>query len=220
MAMADAKVNHNFEESYVGVQQMLVTNTLGRILEHLEIVALGGYVGEVMEFDDIAISGTGMINIDPNRRVYTSQINITDTFTVGGVVHFLTGGSAAAGEIRSTPETDSVPLGICTDINAAVAIEFKPFQQLAGGVNDLKVSVYEVDADASTAIVVTGLVPIGARIIDVIVECTATVTSATLQLQSNNVSPVNITAALVCAVDNTIVRAAILTNNVVDADGL
>ena len=220
MAMADAKVNFNFTESYVGAKQRLVTNNLGRVASHLELVILGGYFGEVKEFDDIANGATGYINTNSDRRIYTDQINITDTFTVGGVVHLISHATLATSVLRSTPEADSIPVGICTKINAGEAIEFIPFAQNSGGVHDMKSSTYVMDSDHSTLVVVTGLVPLGARIYDVIVESLATVTSATMQLRSNNASPVNITAALVIAVDNAIVRAATLTNNVVDSDGL
>ena len=220
MAMVDAKVNFNFEESFVEVDKVLVTNNLGRTAIHLELVALDGYFGEVRDFDGILDGETGYININPRREVRTTQINISDTFVVGGIVHLISDGSLVTSVLRSTPETDAVPVGICAFVNAGVAIGFVPFAQRSGGVNDMKVSVYEVDSDHSTLVVVTGLVPLGARIYDVIVECTVTNALGTLQLRSNNASPVAITAALVCAVDNVVSRQAILTNNVVDADGL
>jgi len=220
MAMVDAKVNCNFEESYVNVNHILVTNGSGRDWSHLELVVVAGLIGEVRDFDGIDNGDTGYINIDPDRIIGTTQINITDTFVVGQVVYLKTSAVVANDKIRSTPEVDTVPIGICTYEDSGTSIAYKPFTQRSGGVNDMKVSTYVMDSDHSTLVVVTGLVPLGARIYDVIVESLATVTSATMQLRSNNASPVDITAALVIATDNAIVRAAILTNNVVDSDGL
>ncbi len=216
--MTEAKVNYNFEESYVHVQQVKITNNLGRTVLHKELVTFDGFTGEVLGMDGILNGATGFINIYPFRHIGTTQINVTDTFVVGQVVHLTTHATIASSVIRATPEVDTVPLGICTVEDSGTSITFMPFVQNSGGANDLKVSVYNVDSDASTAIVVTGLVPLGAKIVDVIVECTATVGSGTLQLQST--APVNITAALVCATDNVVIRQAILTNDVVDADGL
>lgn len=217
--MTNAKPNYNFEESYVNQKQVLVTNNLGRTAEHLELVFLSGYFGEVREFDDIANAATGMININDERQVFTTQIETTDTFVVGQVVYFEPGGSSAAGKLRATPEPTAIAVGIVTQVSAGVAVEFKPFKQ-RGEVNGLNMAVYEVEADASTPIVITGLVPIGAKIVDVMVEATATSGSGTLQLKSNAGTPAAITSAITCAVDNAVSRTTSLTNDVVDSDGL
>lgn len=218
--MVDAKVNYNFEESSVDINQVKVTNNLGRVAQHLELVILDGYFGEVREMDGIADGATGYININPNRKIGTTQVNITDTFVLGGVVYLVSHTTVATSVLRAAYVADAIPVGICTKVNNGVSVEFMPFVQRSGGVNDMKCSVYEVDSDHSTLVVVTGLVPLGARIYDVIVECTASNTAGTLQLRSNNATPVDITAALTCAVDNVVTRQAILTNNIVDADGL
>ena len=220
MAMTDAKVNFNFEVTEVDVHQVLVTNNLGRVISHLELVYLDGYFGEVAEFDDIADGATGMINIDPNRQIATTQINITDTFVFKGIVWLVSHGVLATSVLRDAYVADAIPVGICTKVNNGTSVEFRPFVQRSGGGNDMKFSVYNMDSDHSTLVVVTGLVPLGARIMDVWVESTATVSSATMQLRSNNAAPVDITAALVIATDNVVIRQAILTNNIVDADGL
>ena len=220
MAMADAKVNYNFEEKLLSQDQVLVTNNLGRIAEHLELVSLDGYFGEVREFDDIANGATGMISINAERTINTTQCNLTDTFVLGGLVYFVSGGAGAAGALRAGYITGGTAVGICTVVNNGVSVGFKPYVQRVSGNNVGNISEYDVVADATGGVVITGLVPLGARIYDVTVECKATNGSGTLQLQSNNATPVDITAALVCAVDNVVIRQAILTNNVVDGDGL
>lgn len=220
MAMVDAKVNFNFEEREVDINQILVTNNLGRVVSHLELVYLDGHFGEVAEFDDIADGATGMINLNPNRRIGTTQINITDTFVLGGVVWLVCHGTLATSVLRDAYVAEAIPVGICTKVNNGTSVEFRPFVQRSGGGNDIKCSIYEVDADRTTPVVVTGLVPFGARILDVTVECTVSESGGTMQLRSNAGSPADITAALTCAVINVIDRQAILTNSIVDADGL
>lgn len=220
--MTEATVNNNFEESYVNVKEVLVTNNLGRAVEHLEIVALDGYVGEVREFDGIADTASGMINVNPDRKIYTTQIETTDTFVVGGVVYFVSGGSAAAGKLRSGYVADGIPVGVCTEVQAGTAIEFKPFVQQAGAADGIKAAEYVVDATAASGIVITDVVqiPVGARIVDVIVKCTATNSSGTLQLTDNAGTPGVITDAIACATTKAVDRAASLENDVVTADGL
>jgi len=220
MAMVDAKVNFNFEEVEVDKNQVLVTNNLGRTAVHKELVYLDGYIGEVTDFDGIVNGETGYINIDPNRKIGTTQINVTDTFVLGGVVHLVSHATVATSVLRDAAVADSVPVGICTKVNNGVSVEFLPFVQRAGGGQTMKFSVYHMDSDHSTLVPVTGLVPLGAKIYDVFVEATVTSGSGTMQLRSNAGSPADITAAIICAVDNVVTRQAILTNDIVDADGL
>jgi len=216
--MTEAKVNFNFEESYISDKQVKVTNNLGRTAEHLEFVWLDGYFGEVREFDDIANAASGVININNFRRVWTTQIETTDTFTVNGIVYFVPGGAAAAGKLRAGYQADGIPVGICTEINAGVAIEFRPFPQKLAGGDSLNSAEYVVDSDASAGIDITGLIPVGARIVDIIVKATAASAGGTLQL--TDTTPAAISNAIVCAVNTTITRAGTLTNEVVDGDGL
>jgi len=220
MAMVDAKVNYNFEESEVDINQVKVTNNLGRTISHLELVALDGYFGEVVEFDDIADGATGLLNIDSNRKISTTQINITDTFVVNGIVWLVSQGTLATDVLRDAYVADAVPVGRCTKVNNGTSVEFMPFAQRTGGVNDIKASVYEIDSDASSAIVLTGLVPLGAKIVDVMVECKAAKTSGVVTLKSNAGTPLAITSAMICAVDNALARTTLLTNDIVDANGL
>ncbi len=226
--MTDAKVNFNFEESLLGVKQVKVQNTLGRKVAHLEFVWLGGYFGEVREFDGIdkgatatpLVGASGLINIDYNREVRTNQIKDDDDFELGGIVYFVPGGDSAAGLLRAGYVKHGVAVGICTFINEGVAIGFRPFAQQIGGGYALNVSEYTVDSALTLPHVITGLIPVGAQIVDVRVKCTASVTSGTLQLKSNATTPANITDAIICAVDKAVTRAGTLENDVVTEDGL
>lgn len=126
--MTEAKVNFNFEEAKVGQKQVAVTNTYARTLIHLELVLLNGYFGEVRDFDGIAASADGVINIDSDREIGTSQINTSDTFVVGNPVYFLPA-TTVAGKLRSASATGNAPVGIVTSINNGVSVTFKPFAQ-------------------------------------------------------------------------------------------
>jgi len=228
--MTDKKVNFNFEESYLGEKQIVVTNNLGRTVKHLELVSLDGYFGECREFDGIVTTAKGLINIDSDREIRTNQINTDDTFTLGSVVYFVPGGSSAAGVLRAQTEATAIAVGICTFINAGVAIGFRPFVQRLSEPNivdvvynsdAVKVTTVVVDDDATTAIDISDKIPIGARIIDVIVKATATAAAAgTLTLRSAAAAPANISGAIDCDTDKEINRAAALENDIVDDDGL
>ena len=130
--MTEAKVNFNFEEAKLGQTQVIVNNDLGRAVDHLELVLLNAYFGEVREFDGIADSADGVINIDSDREIGTDQINTGDTFVVGDVVFFEPGGSSAAGTLRSTTGTGNAPVGVLTDVSAGVSVTFRPFVQRTG----------------------------------------------------------------------------------------
>ena len=127
--MTEAKVNYNFEEAVVSNKQVTVTNNLGRAVEHLELVLLNGYFGEVRDFDGIADSAIGHINIDSDREIGTTQIDTGDTFNVGDPIYFEPGGSTVAGKLRAASATGNAAVGIITKVNAGVAITFKPFVQ-------------------------------------------------------------------------------------------
>ncbi len=128
MAMTEAKVNYNFEEAKVGEKQVAVTNSNSVTVEHLELVLLNGYFGEVREFDGIAAGASGMINIDSDREIGTTQIDASSTFTVGGVVYFEPS-TSAAGKLYATSITGRAPVGIATKVNNGVSVTFKPFVQ-------------------------------------------------------------------------------------------
>lgn len=130
--MTEAKVNYNFEEAEVDVTQIEVENDLGRAVEHLELVYLGGYFGEVRAFDGIADGARGIININPNRLIGTTQIEITDTFVLDAALFFNPGGSVAAGELEDTTASGSIEVGIVTKVNNGVAVTFRPYGQPQG----------------------------------------------------------------------------------------
>lgn len=125
MAMTEAKVNFNFEESTVDAKQVLVTNDLGFDVSHLELVLINGYFGEVKEFDGIANGATGYINIDSDRTIGTTQIDTGDTFVVDSPVYF----HVANKVLEATSAAGNVAVGICTKINNGVSVEFRPFVQ-------------------------------------------------------------------------------------------
>ncbi len=127
--MTEAKVNFNFTETKVGAKQVLVTNDLSRTVDHLELVLLDAYFGEVREFEGIADSASGYINIDADREIATTQINTGDTFVVGNVIYFEPGGSSAAGELRAASGSGRAAVGIVTAINNGVSVTFRPFVQ-------------------------------------------------------------------------------------------
>ena len=219
MSFTAAQRNYQFEESYAHVKQVKVTNNLGRTALHLELVHLDGYFGEVREFDDIASAATGYICLDSEREIRTTQIETTDTFVVGQDVHFVSGAAAAAGKLRSVPAATSYAVGKCTYVSAGVAIGFKPFPQfLAGGAIE-NATEFEVAADATTALQLGLLIPLGARITGAKVECKATVGGGTMQLKIGG-GGAAITDAMVCATDEALIYAASLTGNVVVAAGL
>ena len=127
--MTEAKVNFNFEEVLVDSNQVLVQNTEGRTVEHLELVLCEKYFGEVCEFDGIADDAYGMININHNRLIETTQIAVGDTFVLGEPVYFDPGGAGAAGELEATGGSGNVAVGICTRVNNGVSVQFRPFVQ-------------------------------------------------------------------------------------------
>lgn len=125
MAMVDAKVNYNFHENFVDIDQVLVANGLGYDVVHLELVLLDKLFGEVREFDGIANGATGMINIDSKRRITTTQIDVVDVFVVGDPVYF----HPANKVLEVTGAVGNVAVGTCTKINNGVSVEFQPYVQ-------------------------------------------------------------------------------------------
>jgi hypothetical protein len=209
--------NFGFYEEELSKRQVEVTNSLGRTIEHLELVSLENYFGEVREFDDIENGATGNLNIDENRLVQTRQINGTDTFTAGNPVWFLSGGSSAAGELRAQGGVGRVKVGVITAVGTN-SITFKPLPQTGESAGD-NVTEFAVTADATGALDITGI-PYGARIVGVEVICTASNASGTLQLKTGATTPADITDAITCAVDTTKTYASTIDNEVVGADGV
>ena len=128
MAMVDAKVNYNFHESEVDIDQVLVDNGSGGDFVHLELVLLDTLFGEVLEFDGIADGASGLININSKRKISTTQVDIGDTFVVGAPVYF----HPVNKVLEVTGASGNVAVGICTAINNGVSVEFMPFVQRFG----------------------------------------------------------------------------------------
>jgi hypothetical protein len=214
MAMTEAKVNYNFHENFINVDLVKITNSSGSAYIHLQWVYEDGYFGEVREFDGIAADAEGYINIYSKRQITTTQIDTGDTFALKGTVYF----NPTTGLLEAEYALGSVAVGTVTKINNGVSVEFMPYKQ-----NNIPESVemtsYAVVADASSSIDITGLVPEGATILDVFVECTAASGSGTLQLREET-GDAAITNAIVCAVDNVVTRVTTLSISTVGANGL
>ena len=123
--MTDAKVNYNFYESEVNVKQVKVVNDLGFDLIHLELALINGYFGNVTDFDGIADTESGTLNIDDDRLIETNQIDTGDTFVLDAPVYF----HIANKKLEVTSATGNVFVGMCTKINNGVSVEFKPVRQ-------------------------------------------------------------------------------------------
>jgi hypothetical protein len=213
--MAFTEYNENsydFSEITENDTQVLVTNNLGRAATQREIVYLDGYIGEVMEYDGIANAATGRINIDPERTVRTAQMEATDTFVVGQIVYFLSGGSSAAGEVRATPEAGSVPYGKCIGFGgtggAHTYVEIRPFsisgESAPGSVLKVATIVVPTGSDAGGTPVVDTSIPVGAKILDVVARTTTANASATATVSDGTNA---ITDAIVMAVLDVQTRA-------------
>ncbi len=126
--MVDAKVNYNFHESEIDINQVKVTNDLGYAVSHLELVLIATMFGQVTEIDGIADSAAGMIDLNPNRKISTTQIDTGDTFVVDAPVYFHTANKV----LEVTGASGNVAVGICTAINNGVSVEFMPFVQRTG----------------------------------------------------------------------------------------
>jgi len=207
MSMTSAKPNYNFEENFIHVQEILVSNNLGRSVEHNEIVYLDGYFGEIKDFDGIADAADGYINILDTREISTTQIETTDTFVVGGIVFFVSGGSSVAGSLRAGYVADGVAIGVCTKINNGTSVTFRPYNQKAGGI---KQTIVEVTASISTQQLVPQI-PIGAQILDMRMICRATSSSAYIVTEQKDGTEIAkcaaataqaVTSASTCAVAN------------------
>jgi hypothetical protein len=210
MTMTAVKSNvHNFSELTENDVQILVTNNLGRTINWGEFVFLGGYFGEVREYDGIANGATGYININPNRIIKTQQVEATDTFTAGNDLYFLPGGSSAAGKLTDSSAAASVKIGrILSEEGtggAQTAVTFRPYAQgqPASSVGTKKL-VFTVGASAATALPIPGL-KAGDRIIDVTVWCSVANASGALFIEDGAGN--DITNGIICAVDNTLTRA-------------
>ena len=128
MAMVDAKVNYNFHESEIDINQVKVTNDLGYDVVHLELVLIATMFGQVVEFDGIADAAEGLIDIEPNRKISTTQIDLVDVFVVGAPVYF----HPVNKVLEVTGAVGNVAVGMCTAINNGVSVEFMPFVQRTG----------------------------------------------------------------------------------------
>jgi len=220
--------NYDYVELYLGKQDVIVTNDLGRDVDHLELVYLGGYFGEVREYDGIADSASGVVNLSRDRVIQTKQMEATDTFVAGQIVFFLPGGSSAAGLIRATPESGSIPVGRCTGFGGSggahtyVEFKYEPLIQYASSIigQVVKSVETEITADATAGVLIN--IPVGAKIIDATVLCTATVGGGTMQLKTGAVTPAIISDAIACDTDEILSRAGQIkhSNRIVGVDGV
>ena len=151
---------YDFSELTLNDKQPLVSNGLGRAVLLAELVYLDGYFGDVTDQDGIADSADGRINIDSDRTIRTEQIEATDTFTIGSVLWFVSGGAGAAGTLEDAdPGTGTrVAVGIITGEEgsggAQTAVSFRPFAQ-------------RLDAADVSAQVITTTAGIAANVVDI-----------------------------------------------------
>ncbi|MBE3065021.1 MAG: hypothetical protein IMZ69_08390 [Spirochaetes bacterium] len=186
-----------------------VTNDLGRAALLNELVLLDGFLGNVAESAGIAIAAAGYLDITFNRDIRTEQIEVTDTFTVGKVLHFLPGGAGAAGKIIDAPVEGSVPAGVCTAEEGAggaqTAVSFRPYVQQLEAKPGRIVKCIEVPITADATAGKTVDIPVGSKIIDMTAICTAANAGGTATLKA---AAAAIGAALVMAVDQVMTRWA------------
>ena len=207
MAFIQAAVNdYNFSEITESDKQVLVTNNLGRTAKYGELVYLGGYFGEVREYNGIANAASGRININADRIIRTQQVKDTTTFTVGQPVYFLSGGSSAAGLLYGVATLNAVPVGVCIAEEgtggAQTAVTFRPYTQGSADAKAVTQVVYKVTTGAAAIVVPT--LKQGDEIIDVMIIPTGASTNGTIKITDGTS---DITDAMTCAVDKTIARA-------------
>ena len=119
-----------------GDVQPLITNSEGRTVLPFEIVLQGTfpfYCGEVREYNGIADSSQGRINIEHRRVIRTKQMEATDTFVVGAKVYFSPGGAGAAGLIidEASKSAGDIEYGVCEGFGGSAGahtyIDVRPF---------------------------------------------------------------------------------------------
>jgi len=215
MSMTVYDYNYDLRFPEVG-NEIVVTNSLGRTALFGEIVNLGGYLGIVMEPDNIANAASGrMAILKSDFEVSTSQIETTDTFTVGNVLYFEGGGSSAAGKLVDAATATTVPIGKITGEQgsggAQTAVIFRPYDQLnasSAAVLDAAIKVERVVIDAATDYSSTGKatsIPLGAVIIDMKAIATATNSGGTAQVLMGGAA---VHTAVAMAADGAVARMA------------
>ena len=149
---------NNFSEVTLSDKQPLVTNNLGRDAAPFELVYLGGYFGEIREYEGIVNGEDGRINIDSDRTIRTKQVEATDTFTVGNVIWFKSGGAGAAGTLVDANSGSDYAAGIITEEEgtggAQTSVTFRPFAQRLDAAD---VSAQVITNTAGIATNVTGI---------------------------------------------------------------
>lgn len=213
MAFIQAEVNdYKWSEATESDNQITITNSSGRDYTNREIVQEEGYVGEVREYGGIANGEEGKINIIHDRIIRTIQAELTDTFVIEQIVHFLPGGSGAPGKLRATPEADSVPYGICEGFGGTAGahtyVEVRPFAQggeaqLGGAVKVLEVIIPTGSHGAGAPVVSTDI-PVGSKIIDVEVRTTVSNANGAVTVGDGTNA---ITDAIIMAVINVMTKA-------------
>lgn len=146
----------SFHEDKLSVTQVTVENTSGSDYDQGDLVYEQGYFGNVVSPDGIADGSTGVIDINSERIIQTTQIESTDTFAEStdgspAIVYF----DRDNAELRDTNAGDSfIPVGTLVNGGAKGSnsyIEFKPFAQVSGAEGQaesiLKTATVELTAD-------------------------------------------------------------------------
>lgn len=208
MAMTGYDYNYDIAFREVG-EEVTVTNNLGRTALYGEMVYLGGQLGFVMDFAGIADSASGRIlPVSETLEFTTSQVEATDTFTIGKQAYFVPGGSSAAGKIVDAPESGSISIGVITGEQgtggAQTAVQIRAF----GARDGQALKVARVVIDAATNYSSTGKtvqIPIGAYIVDVVAVATVTHASGTAAVYNGSNA---VHTAIAMATDQAVARMA------------
>lgn len=208
MAMTVYDYNYDLAFREVG-EEVTVTNNLGRTALYGEMVYLGGQLGFVMDFAGIADSASGRIlPVSETLEFTTSQVEATDTFTIGKQAYFVPGGSSAAGKIVDAPESGSISIGVITGEQgtggAQTAVQIRAF----GARDGQALKVARVVIDAATNYSSTGKtvqIPIGAYIVDVVAVATVTHASGTAAVYNGSNA---VHTAIAMATDQAVARMA------------
>jgi len=222
---------YGFHEQTLKDDVFLVTNTTTRTLKQHELVLVSGVFGNVIEHKGIAYNASGLIGINGKRTIKTNQLAAGADFAVGNTVYAVAGTNSAPVGLTNT-QASNTPVGIVTEIDPAATqkyVVFRPFVQLTTDITvttepvgvGTYVAVLEIDEDATGGIDFAlndiGMKE-GAVIVDVLVNPTAAVGTATMQLKHGD-SGEAITDAIAAAVIGKIGRAQDIKGGVSTDDG-
>lgn len=123
---------YGFAERKLSYTHRNVLNTSSRRVLYGEFVFLGGFIGNVSDYDGIASQMRGNINICENRLLVTSQIAGGEEFETDGIVYFVPQTDTESGYFISAENAadnqEAKPAGIITG-SSPDFIEFAPFAQ-------------------------------------------------------------------------------------------